>query len=89
MIERLTSKASSMSELAEPIEMALPSFLQHLQVLEESGLISSEKSGRVRTYHLNPPPILVAENWLDVQRRRWNTRLDQLEDFLLQLDGDQ
>jgi len=71
-----------MTELAAPVDMALPSFLQHLQVMEGTGLIRSQKTGRVRTFELRPPQILLAETWLDVQRKRWGTRLDQLDQLL-------
>lgn len=89
VVERLAVKPASMSELAEPFDMALPSFLQHLRVLEDAGLVSSQKDGRVRTYELNPPAILLLENWLDIQRRQWNARLDQLDELLKRLEGDQ
>jgi DNA-binding transcriptional ArsR family regulator len=82
VIEQLSAGPASMTELAAPFDMALPSFMQHLQVLEDAGLVSSTKTGRVRTFEINPPAILLADNWLDVQRRQWNTRLDQLEELL-------
>jgi len=72
-----------MTELAEPFAMALPSFLQHLQVLEKCGLVSSRKSGRVRVFRLEPKPLLEAEHWMDAQRAQWETRLDQLDNFLM------
>mgnify|MGYP003382485673 CR=1 FL=1 len=75
-----------MSDLAAPFDMALPSFLQHLQVLEDAGLVSSSKTGRVRTYAIQPPALLLADNWLDVQRKRWSTRLDQLDSLLHHLN---
>jgi DNA-binding transcriptional ArsR family regulator len=71
-----------MSELAQPFRMALPSFSQHLDVLENCGLVRSRKQGRVRTYRLAPKPMAVVEHWLDKQRRRWEARLDQLDDYL-------
>lgn len=74
-----------MTELAEPFDMALPSFLQHLQVLEKSGMVSSQKSGRVRVFRLQPEPLLAAEHWMEIHRKEWETRLNQLDDFLLQL----
>lgn len=72
-----------MTELAEPAEMALPSFLQHLQVLEDAGLIDSEKVGRTRTYQLNPERLIMTEHWMDTQRKQWESRLDRLDQFLL------
>lgn len=62
--------------------MALPSFLQHLDVLEECGLVRSRKVGRVRTYRLAPRPLAAAEGWLAEQRAIWERRLDQLDDYL-------
>jgi len=78
-----------MTELAAPFDMALPSFLQHLQVMEEAGVIRSQKTGRVRTFELEPPKILLAETWLDVQRICWETRLDQLDLLLNTLKENQ
>lgn len=83
VIERLVSGPASTSELAEPFAMALPSFTQHLSVLEEAGLVISDKRGRTRTYRLAPSGLEVVEGWLDDQRRLWTTRLDQLDRFLL------
>lgn len=71
-----------MSELARPFDMALPSFLQHLQVLERSGLVTSRKTGRVRTFQLQPTSLLLAEHWMDARRSQWETRLDQLDSLL-------
>ena len=65
--------------------MALPSFSQHLDVLEKSGLVSSRKSGRVRTYRLAPRPLRLAEHWLERQRANWEGRLDQLDNYLMDL----
>ncbi|AMJ60722.1 ArsR/SmtB family transcription factor [Bosea sp. PAMC 26642] len=76
---------ASVSELARPFEMALPTFLQHLKVLEESGLIATQKVGRVRTCTLDQQPLAQAERWLDDQKTLWTKRLDQLDAFVLQL----
>lgn len=65
--------------------MALPSLMQHLSVLESAGLVRSKKSGRVRTYHLAPQRMRLAERWLGTQRAAWGTRLDQLDNYLLTL----
>jgi DNA-binding transcriptional ArsR family regulator len=89
VIAQLSTGPASMTELAAPFNMALPSFLQHLQVLENAGLIRSRKTGRVRTFEINPPSILEAETWLDVQRRRWTTRFDQFDELLTRLHEDQ
>ena len=68
-----------MSELAAPFDMALPSFVQHLRVLESSGVVRSTKTGRVRTYRLVPKRLQVAEHWLAAQRDLWERRMDRFE----------
>lgn len=68
-----------MSELAEPHAMALPSFAQHLDVLETCGLVRSSKAGRVRTFQLTPRTLVGASRWLDRQRATWTARLDRLD----------
>jgi DNA-binding transcriptional ArsR family regulator len=85
VLERLSRSPASVSELAEPFDMALPSFVQHLRLLEESGLVRSEKSGRVRTYEIAPRRMKLAENWLVRQRTLWERRLDQLDDYVTAL----
>ena len=85
VLERLSRSSASVSELAEPFEMALPSFLQHLRILEESGLVKSHKTGRVRTYELSPKRLKLAEDWLSRQRSLWERRLDQLDAYLLDM----
>ena len=85
VLERLSSGPAAMSDLARPFKMALPSFAQHLDVLEGCGLVRSRKSGRVRTYRLAPQPLKAAEHWMVKQRSLWETRLDQLDSFLLDL----
>ena len=82
VLERLTRGPAAVSELAQPFKMALPSFVQHLGVLEDCGLVRSKKQGRVRTYTLAPQPLKAAEDWLSVQRAHWERRLDALDDFL-------
>lgn len=89
VIERLVSGAASTSELAEPFDMALPSFTQHLAVLERAGLVTSTKAGRVRTYRLAPAALEFADGWLAEQRRLWERRLDQLDDMLVALHDSQ
>lgn len=86
VVERLTRSAASVTELAEPFGMALPSFLQHLRVLEACGLVASEKHGRVRMCSLVPAQLRVAEDWLASQRSLWERRLDQLDQYLTQLE---
>jgi DNA-binding transcriptional ArsR family regulator len=85
VLERLSSGPAAVSELADPFSMSLPSFLQHLDVLEGCGLVKSRKAGRVRTYRLTPQPLRVAEGWLERQRSIWNRRLDQLDTYLTDL----
>jgi DNA-binding transcriptional ArsR family regulator len=85
VVERLGRGPGSVSELAEPFGMALPSFLQHLRVLEECGVVRSRKAGRVRTYQLARDPMKVAEDWLARQRHLWERRLNQLDDYLIEL----
>ena len=81
VVARLTRSPASVSELAEPFDMALPSFVQHLQVLESSGVVRSTKSGRVRTYQLVPKRLQVAEHWLAAQRDVWERRMDRFERY--------
>jgi len=85
VLERLSKSPASVSELAAPFDMALPSFVQHLRLLEDSGLVSSRKDGRVRTYRLEAKPMRQAENWLSRQRTVWEERLDRLDAYLIEL----
>jgi DNA-binding transcriptional ArsR family regulator len=85
VVERLNRSPASVSELAQPFEMALPSFIEHLKVLEGSGLVRSEKIGRTRTYQLAPEPLKLAENWLAEQRTLWERRLDQFDAYVMTL----
>lgn len=82
VVAQLAEGPSSMTALARPFDMALPSFSQHLKVLEDCGMVRSSKTGRVRTYELQPQALQAAEHWLNVQRERWAARLDQLDDYL-------
>jgi DNA-binding transcriptional ArsR family regulator len=85
VLARLSDRPASVSELAAPFAMSLPAFVQHLRVLERSGLVRSRKVGRVRTYRLAPRGLRIAEDWLSRQRSLWERRLDQLDDYLMQL----
>jgi DNA-binding transcriptional ArsR family regulator len=85
VLERLSKSPASVSELAEPFDMALPSFDQHLRALESCGLVRSKKKGRVRTYQLVPRRLRLAEDWLARQHALWERRLDQLDDYLIQM----
>jgi DNA-binding transcriptional ArsR family regulator len=82
VLARLVEGPTSTSELAGPFEMALPSFTQHLGVLERCGLVQSRKVGRVRTYQLDPEPLAAVEGWMAAQRSRWEKRLDQFDHYL-------
>jgi DNA-binding transcriptional ArsR family regulator len=84
VLQRLSGGTAAVSELARPFPMALPSFLQHLDVLEDCGLVRSKKTGRVRTYQLSPAPLQKAEGWMAQQRTRWERRFDQLDQYLLE-----
>ncbi len=82
MVERLARGPASVSELARPLAMSLPAVVQHLQVLEASGLVRSEKSGRVRTCRIEPAALKAAERWIAERRSTWERRLDRLGDYL-------
>lgn len=87
VVERLGTGPASTSELAHPFPMALPSFLQHLDVLERSGVVTSRKQGRVRTYRLAADPFAPVDHWLTKQRRLWERRFDQLDAHLRRRKG--
>lgn len=82
VIGRLLNGAAPVKRLAEPFAMGLPAFMKHLSVLEASGLIRSEKSGRTRTCHLNADRLATAEDWLAEQRMVWQGRADRLAAFV-------
>ena len=82
MVERLSQGPVSVSELAKPFAMSLPAVVQHLQMLEASGLVSSEKVGRVRTVRIEAEALSQAEQWINQRRTNWVKRLDRLGDFL-------
>jgi len=85
ILSRLTRGPASVSELAAPHGMALPSFLGHLKKLEDAGLVATAKSGRVRTCTLLPEALRPAQNWLEEQKEMWERRLDQLDGYVMQL----
>ena len=87
VLERLCAGPAPVSELAQPFEMALPSFTQHLNVLENCGLVNSEKAGRVRTYQITPKTLQAAEHWMVDQRAMWQKRLNQLDSYLGKMKG--
>lgn len=82
MLERLSRGPASVSELAQPLAMSLPAVVQHLAVLEGSGLIRSEKVGRVRTCQIEAGALQPAEQWINDRRLQWERRLDRLGDYL-------
>lgn len=82
MVERLTHGPASVTELARPLEMSLSAVVQHLQVLETSGLVRTEKAGRVRTCAIEPTALRSAEAWIADRRTAWERRLDRLGEFL-------
>lgn len=85
ILERLARGPATVTELAAPFGMALPSFLAHVHRLETSGLVESSKSGRVRTVTLIPGAFTPVRSWLDDQRAIWEGRLDRLDDYVTRL----
>jgi DNA-binding transcriptional ArsR family regulator len=88
MVERLTRGSASVSELAEPLDMSLSAVMQHLAVLEASGLVRTAKVGRVRTCQIEPKALRTAEQWIADRRVLWERRLDRLGAYLAEM-GDQ
>jgi DNA-binding transcriptional ArsR family regulator len=88
MVERLSRGPASVSELARPLDMTLAAVVQHLQVLEASGLVSSEKVGRVRTCRIEPAALRTAEQWIGERQASWERRLDRLGDYLAEHPGE-
>jgi DNA-binding transcriptional ArsR family regulator len=85
VLEHLSVGPATVSELAAPFDMKLPSFVQHLSVLERSRLVKSKKRGRVRTYEIAPARLKVAESWLTERRRLWEARFDRFDTYVKQL----
>ncbi len=85
VLEHLSVGPATVSELAAPFDMKLPSFVQHLSVLEQSRLVKSKKRGRVRTCEIAPERFKVVEDWLTARRRLWEARLDQFDQYVKQL----
>jgi len=83
VIERLSVAPASASALAKPFAMALPSFMQHMGVLERGAIVTSHKNGRVRTYQLAPASLQLASAWLAEARNHWERRLDQLDQLMI------
>jgi DNA-binding transcriptional ArsR family regulator len=87
MVERLSAGPASVSELGRPLAMSLAAVLQHVQVLESSGLVRSRKIGRTRTCSINPAVLRLAEFWIAERRTLWERRLDRLGDYLADTAG--
>ena len=85
VLEQLSVGPATVGELAAPFDMKLPSFVQHLSVLERSRLVSSKKRGRVRTYEIAPERFKVVEDWLTARRQLWEARLDRFDEYVKQL----
>ena len=88
IVERLTQGPASVTELKGPLKMTLPAVMQHLAVLETSGLVVSQKSGRVRTCSINPAALAEAERWITERRLEWERRFDQLGEYLKTLESE-
>jgi len=85
ILERLSRSPASVSDLARPFSMSVPAVMQHLAVLRESGLVASEKVGRVRTCRIEPQALSVAEAWINARRAEWQRRLERLGTYLATL----
>jgi DNA-binding transcriptional ArsR family regulator len=82
MVDRLSRGPASVSELAQPLDMSMAAVVQHLHVLEHSGLVYTEKVGRVRTCSIRADAMRTAEQWISERRTFWERRLDRLGDYL-------
>jgi DNA-binding transcriptional ArsR family regulator len=89
LVERLSAGPMSVSDLAQPFRITLAAIVQHIQVLEESGIVRSEKVGRVRTCRLEPEGLRVAERWISERRSLWERRFDRLGKLLAEADPPQ
>jgi len=88
MVERLSRGPASVSDLAAPFPMSLSAVMQHLSLLEDSGLVRSQKVGRVRTCRIDPLALSTAEAWMNARRSEWQTRLDRLGSYLSELTSE-
>ena len=89
VLKQLSRGPATVSELAAPFDMKLPSFVQHLSLLEKSRLVKSKKRGRVRTYEIAPARFHVVEDWLTEHRQLWEARLNRFDDYLKQLHSEE
>jgi len=85
VLERLSAGPATVSELAAPFDMQLPSFVQHLSLLERSRLVKSKKHGRARTYEIAPERFKVVDDWLTARRQEWESRLDRFDRYVKHL----
>jgi len=85
VLERLSVGPATVSDLAAPFDMQLPSFVQHLSILEQSRLVRSKKRGRVRTYEIAPERFKVVDDWLTARRQLWEARLNRFDQYVKQL----
>jgi DNA-binding transcriptional ArsR family regulator len=85
VLQQLSVRPATVSELAAPFDMKLPSFVQHLSVLEQSRLVKSKKRGRVRSYEIAPERFKVVEDWLTDRRQLWEARLDRFDEYVRHL----
>jgi DNA-binding transcriptional ArsR family regulator len=88
IVEKLSKGPISVSRLAAPLDITLAAVVQHLQILVESGLVHTEKVGRIRTCGIEPAGLSVAEQWIDERRSSWEERFDRLGDLLAEPDAD-
>lgn len=88
ILERLAQSQASVSEIARPLTMSLPAVLQHLAVLETSGLVATRKVGRVRMCRIKPEALDLVERWVRARRQEWERRLDRLNDYLEELKNE-
>ncbi len=89
MVQRLSRGPATVSELAKPLSISLPAVMQHLAVLEASGVVTSRKEGRVRTCRVEPKALTVAERWITERRQLWERRLDRLGEYLDETAGEE
>lgn len=87
MLSQLSRGPATVSKLARPLSMSLPAVMQHLAVLESSGLVRSEKTGRVRTCRIEPKALNLAEQWINQRRSEWEQNLDRLGEYLKTLQA--
>lgn len=86
MVDRLSQGPATVSELASPLPMSLPAVMLHLKVLEDCGLVKSQKAGRIRTCRIEPQMLSEAEKWVSERRQMWERNLDRLDAYLVQTE---